>query len=78
GGNRYDLVFETLAEQVDLPRHDRNHSLDGYIHRYAARLAHYLQEAPYNWFNFYDFWQPQSAADAQPVVEEALQHAQAS
>jgi predicted LPLAT superfamily acyltransferase len=78
GGNRYDLVFETLAEQVDLPRHDRNHALDAHIRRYAARLEHHLREAPYNWFNFYDFWQPQSAAYTQPVMEEALQHARVS
>jgi predicted LPLAT superfamily acyltransferase len=78
GGNRYDLVFETLAERVELPRTDRNRALDACIRRYAARLEHYLREAPYNWFNFYDFWQPQSMADAQPASEGALQHARVS
>ena len=29
--------------------------------RFADRLAHYARSAPYNWFNFYDFWQPQSS-----------------
>jgi predicted LPLAT superfamily acyltransferase len=24
--------------------------------RYADRLEHYCRVAPYNWFNFYDFW----------------------
>jgi predicted LPLAT superfamily acyltransferase len=24
--------------------------------RYAQRLEHYCRLAPYNWFNFYDFW----------------------
>jgi predicted LPLAT superfamily acyltransferase len=23
---------------------------------YVARLEHYARGAPYNWFNFYDFW----------------------
>ena len=23
---------------------------------YVARLEHYCRLAPYNWFNFYDFW----------------------
>lgn len=78
GGRRYDLVFETLAERVELPRTDRNHALDAYIQQYAARLEHYLRDAPYNWFNFYDFWQPQSVADAQPAVEGTLQHARIS
>ena len=28
----------------------------GVIRRYAARLEHHARNAPYNWFNFYDFW----------------------
>ena len=75
GGNRYDLVFETLAEQVTLPRSERNAALDAYIGRYAARLEHYLREAPCNWFNFYDFWQPQAEAEAQAVPHEDLEQA---
>jgi len=74
GGNRYDLVFETLADQVALPRIDRNAALDEYIGHYAARLEHYLREAPCNWFNFYDFWQPQTAAVAHSVPHEELEH----
>jgi len=26
------------------------------LRRYAERLEHYCRIAPYNWFNFYDFW----------------------
>jgi predicted LPLAT superfamily acyltransferase len=78
GGDRYDLVFETLAGQVELPRTDRTPVLDMHIRHYAARLEHYLREAPFNWFNFYDFWQPQSAADAQPAVAGDLRHARFS
>ncbi len=78
GGNRYDLAFEMLAERVDLPRADRNTSLDAYIEHYAARLEHYLREAPYNWFNFYDFWQSQTVVDAQPAPGDALEHARAA
>ena len=26
------------------------------VRTYAARLEHHCREAPYNWFNFYDFW----------------------
>ena len=49
GGNRYDLYFERL----DLPGRHRRRSL---LERYVARLEHYCRLAPYNWFNFYDFW----------------------
>jgi predicted LPLAT superfamily acyltransferase len=27
------------------------------MQRYADRLTHYCRIAPYNWFNFFDFWQ---------------------
>ena len=56
GGNRYRLVFETLADRVDLPRGDRGRALDECIARYAARLEHHARRMPFNWFNFYDFW----------------------
>jgi predicted LPLAT superfamily acyltransferase len=25
---------------------------------YTRRLEYYAEIAPYNWFNFYDFWHP--------------------
>lgn len=57
GGNRYRLVFEPFAERVEIPRHDRARALDEVIARFAHRVEHYIRVAPYNWFNFYDFWQ---------------------
>ena len=33
------------------------------IRRYAARLEHHARAAPYNWFNFYDFWGGHEASD---------------
>ncbi|HEX5960029.1 MAG TPA: acyltransferase [Rhodanobacteraceae bacterium] len=78
GGNRYDLVFETLAGQVELPRIGRDAALAEYVRRYAARLEHYLREAPCNWFNFYDFWQPQTVAEAQHAATGELEHAHAA
>ena len=57
GGNRYDLHFEVFDEKLQLERSDRQASLNAIIQRFADRLAHYTRDAPYNWFNFYDFWQ---------------------
>lgn len=66
GGRRYRLVFEPFAERVEIPRQQRGPALDALIARYAARLEHYVRVDPYNWFNFYDFWQaPADAVDAQ-------------
>jgi predicted LPLAT superfamily acyltransferase len=56
GGNRYRLVFEPFAECVTIPRDRRGPVLDALLARYAARLEHYVRVAPYNWFNFHDFW----------------------
>jgi predicted LPLAT superfamily acyltransferase len=57
GGNRYDLVFETFSEGIDIPRRERAAAIPSLIRGYAARLEHYVRSAPYNWFNFYDFWE---------------------
>lgn len=56
GGNRYELFFELFAETLRVERSDREASLNAIVQRYADRLAHYTRSAPYNWFNFYDFW----------------------
>jgi predicted LPLAT superfamily acyltransferase len=54
--NRYALYCEPFAERVVLPRATRAEAVAGYAARYAARLEHYCRLAPYNWFNFYEFW----------------------
>jgi predicted LPLAT superfamily acyltransferase/uncharacterized membrane protein len=63
GGNRYDVYFETFAERIVLARAERAVRLAEWTQRYAARLQHYTQLDPYNWFNFYDFWHRPAAAD---------------
>jgi predicted LPLAT superfamily acyltransferase len=75
GGNRYDLVFETLANRVELPHAERGAAMDAYIGRYTTRLEHYLQTAPFNWFNFYDFWRQPSVASAKAVAPEPVRAA---
>jgi len=64
GGNRYDLHFETLAQSMKIPRNDRAAQLQVWAQRYTARLEDYARRYPYNWFNFYDFWDlPRERAD---------------
>jgi len=62
GGNRYDLHFEPFAEALVIERQRREAALADVMQRFADRLAHYARGAPYNWFNFYDFWHPQTHA----------------
>ncbi len=61
GGNRYDLHFERLAQMPKLERGKRDAMIRECATRYAQRLEHYCRLAPYNWFNFYDFWADASA-----------------
>lgn len=57
GGNRYDIYFERLADSIILDRARRREDLQHWLQRYAERLEYYVRNAPFNWFNFYDFWE---------------------
>lgn len=56
GGNRYQIHFEELADFSETPRSEREATMRDAQQRYVERLNHYCRLAPYNWFNFYDFW----------------------
>ena len=63
GGNRYAIHFELLAERIDRARPDRAGAARYWTERYAERLEHYCRMAPYNWFNFYDYWGEEDAVN---------------
>lgn len=56
GGNRYDLHFELMSDNLTVDRRHRTQQLQLVIQDFANRLASVVRSAPYNWFNFYDFW----------------------
>lgn len=56
GGRRYDLHFELLANELHVDRRQREQQLQRVVQDFADRLAALVRESPYNWFNFYDFW----------------------
>lgn len=55
-GARYRVSAEVLAERVDLGRGARHKQVDELAAAYAGRLEQHLLQAPYQWFNFYDYW----------------------
>lgn len=57
GGNRYDIHIERFAMPDDMPRRASAADIEALAARYAARLEHHCRAAPYNWFNFYKFWE---------------------
>jgi predicted LPLAT superfamily acyltransferase len=56
GGSRYDVYFEQLLRPGELEASARETEIARAVQAYAARIEHYCRMAPYNWFNFYDFW----------------------
>lgn len=64
GGRRYRLVFERLAKPpaTGSTRAEKRAVLNQWVADYAQRLEYYARQYPYNWFNFYDFWNPDRAA----------------
>jgi len=56
GGNRYEIYFEHFADEIILNRERRAEEIQVWMQHYAERLEHYARVAPYNWFNFYPFW----------------------
>ncbi|WP_148715462.1 LpxL/LpxP family acyltransferase [Chitinolyticbacter meiyuanensis] len=55
-GRGYAAHFECLAERIVLPRQDRESALQRYAAGYAAAVTALLQRSPYDWFNFFAFW----------------------
>ena len=56
GGNRYDIHIEQFVLPDELPRRAGPSDLVVLAGRYAERLEYHCRAAPYNWFNFYKFW----------------------
>jgi predicted LPLAT superfamily acyltransferase len=56
GRNRYEVFFENFSAADPIARAERQARLAELTQRYAARLENYVRLDPYNWFNFYDFW----------------------
>jgi predicted LPLAT superfamily acyltransferase len=72
GGNRYDLHFEKFAFELPRDRGARGAALESVVQRFADRLEHFARQAPYNWFNLYDFWEVARAPDPPPGRTSAL------
>lgn len=62
GESRYFAVVEPLWEPRPVPRAEREACAHELAERYVRRLEARCLEAPFQWFNFYDFWAPARAA----------------
>jgi predicted LPLAT superfamily acyltransferase len=70
GGNRYDIHFETLADFTAVAPRGRTLAVQVAMTRYAALLEQHCRMAPYNWFNFFDFWRAPLSRPTSPSAEQ--------
>ena len=56
GERSYEIHVERLADRVELSRRNREQKIDEYCQMFATRLEAHCLRAPFQWFNFYDFW----------------------
>ena len=56
-GDSYAIDFVKLAEKVELPRASRDAALAACAADFAAWLESQVHAAPYDWFNFFPFWE---------------------
>lgn len=69
-GAGHVVRFELLARELRLPRTGREQALRECAARFAARLEALLLRAPYDWFNFFHFW------NTRPALPEGVAGAQ--
>jgi predicted LPLAT superfamily acyltransferase len=61
GGNRYEIFFEELSYEHPASRRERFATARTLTRHYVERLEYHTRLAPYNWFNFYEFWEDSEA-----------------
>ncbi|MDA8129519.1 MAG: acyl-CoA synthetase [Betaproteobacteria bacterium] len=63
GGNRYQLHFVPLADFSATRRDERDAAIAAAMQGYADCLTRFCGLVPYNWFNFFDFWQKKKCSE---------------
>jgi len=57
GDALYQVHIHRLSEGIKLDRKNRMESARPFVEDYVRRVEEHCRLAPYNWFNFYDFWE---------------------
>jgi predicted LPLAT superfamily acyltransferase len=56
GRRKYDIYIEAISAGDPVSPASRTKSVQQQIEHFAARLEHFCLQAPYQWYNFHDFW----------------------
>lgn len=57
GNNRYKIQFSLVTDDLSAPRKLRPSKIQQVAQIYVSQLEAVVRQHPYNWFNFYGFWQ---------------------
>jgi predicted LPLAT superfamily acyltransferase len=57
GGKRYTIHLEPIMDFSNITPAERTQATQQAQARYVQLIEQYCLNAPYNWFNFFDFWQ---------------------
>jgi len=60
---KFNMVFEYVADSLYVQRKKRIEHLQPVVEQYASRLEFYTRNYPFQWFNFFSFWQPSKALE---------------
>jgi predicted LPLAT superfamily acyltransferase len=69
GGNRYEVVFKPLVDFRAVEPKAREAAIRDGVFAYVRELELQATRAPYNWFNFHDFWLEDQAGADQPAAD---------
>lgn len=58
---RYRIYLDAFLDRAQWERGRRDEAIQAWAQRYADQLALRCLEAPLQWFNFYDYWQTDTA-----------------
>jgi predicted LPLAT superfamily acyltransferase len=75
-GAGHHVRFEMLAESVEIPRARREAALRDYSTRFARCMEAALVARPYEWFNFFPFWDQPGKAPAIPLPASEVESEQ--
>lgn len=55
-GKNYHLFLEHFSDSLKTKREKREEKLDQTMGNYVDRLSYYVKRYPYQWYNFYRYW----------------------
>ena len=54
------IYFDPFSDGHPVSRKERGSAIQQAVEKFAERLESYCLKAPFQWFNFYDFWQKEN------------------